>query len=83
VNGAPPMPLADAALVITGGTKPMPMVSASVPVPVAFVAPMVTGNEPPVVGVPEITPDVVFSVTPAGNAPVTLKLVGPFVAVIV
>ena len=46
-----------------------------------LVALIVTLYVPAVVGVPEISPLVVFTVKPAGS-PVALKLVGLFVAVI-
>ena len=44
---------------------------------------MVTLYIPAVVGVPEIKPVLVFTDRPAGSRPVTLKLVGLLVAVIV
>ena len=56
-------------------------VSVALPVPPALVALIVTLYVPAVVGVPEISPLVVFTVKPAGS-PVALKLVGLFVAVI-
>ena len=58
-------------------------VSAALPVPPALVALMVTLYIPAVVGVPEIKPVLVFTDRPAGSRPVTLKLVGLLVAVIV
>ena len=57
-------------------------VSVAVPVPVLLVALSVTLNDPDTVGVPEITPVLVFTDNPAGN-PVALKLVGLLVAVMV
>src|SRR5580704_10474072 len=42
-----------------------------------LVAVMVIGKTPPWVGVPESTPVVALSVTPAGRAPVSLKVGGP------
>ena len=56
-------------------------VSVALPVPPALLALMATVYAPAVVGVPEITPVVVFTVNPAGS-PVALKLVGLLVAVI-
>jgi hypothetical protein len=47
-----------------------------------LLAVMVTLVVPAVVGVPEITPVLVLTVSPAGSAP-AVKLVGLFVAVIV
>jgi hypothetical protein len=58
------------ALEITG-TVATVSVSVAVPVPTAFVALSVTVETPAVVGVPEITPLVVFTVRPAGS-PVAL-----------
>ena len=59
----------------------MVKVSVALPVPPALVALIVTLYVPAVVGVPEITPVVVFTVNPPGS-PVALKLVGLLVAVI-
>ena len=56
-------------------------VSVALPVPPALVALMVTVYVPAVVGVPEINPVLVFTVSPPGR-PVALKLVGLLVAVI-
>jgi len=56
-------------------------VSVALPVPPALLALMATVYVPAVVGVPEITPVVVFTANPAGS-PVALKLVGLLVAVI-
>ena len=58
------------------------MFRVAVPVPLVLVAVMVTAVEPRLVGVPLITPVVVFRLKPAGN-PVAPKLVGVLVAVIV
>ena len=52
------------------------------PVPVRLLAEIVMVLVLAVVGVPEITPVVVFTVRPAGN-PVALKLVGVLFAVMV
>ena len=70
-------------LVITGdGTTAVTVsVRCPLPVPPLFVALTVTLEVPALVGVPEIKPEVVFTVRPAGN-PVTLKLVGELVALI-
>lgn len=59
----------------------MVKVSVALPVPPALVALIVTLYVPAVVGVPEISPVLVFTVKPAGN-PVAPKLVGLLVAVI-
>ena len=67
---------------MTGFAGLMVRVKVALPVPPALVALMVTMYVPAVVGVPEINPVLVFTLRPAGN-PVALKLVGPFVAVIV
>jgi len=56
-------------------------VRGALPVPPPFIALTVTLEVAAAVGVPEIKPDVVFTVRPAGK-PVALKLVGEFVAVI-
>jgi hypothetical protein len=52
-----------------------------VPVPLELVALRVTLEVPAAVGVPEIKPELVLTVRPAGR-PIALKLVGLFVAVI-
>ena len=57
------------------------MDSVALPVPVILVALTVTLVIPAAVGVPEITPDAVFTVRPVGR-PVALKLVGVLLAVI-
>ena len=54
----------------------------AVPVPAALVALNVTLDVPAAVGVPEMTPVVVLTESPAGN-PVALKLAGLLLAVIV
>ena len=58
-------------LVITGGAGLIVNVSVALPVPHALVALMITLYVPAVVGVPEITPVVVFTLRPAGS-PVAL-----------
>ena len=55
------------ALVITGGAAAMVTVSVALPVPPLLVALSVTVEVPAAVGVPEINPLTVFTVTPAGN----------------
>ena len=63
------MPLAVVALVITGAGAAAAMVSVrvAVPVPPLLVALSVTEDVPAAAGVPEIKPDPVFTVSPAGN----------------
>jgi hypothetical protein len=56
-------------------------VSDALPVPALLVALSVTVELPALVGVPEIKPESVFTVRPAGN-PVAPKLLGELVAVI-
>jgi hypothetical protein len=69
-------------LVTTGGGGLLIVkVNVALPVPPELVALMVTLYVPAAVGVPEITPVVVFTVNPPGS-PVALKLVGLLVAVI-
>ena len=77
------MPLAVDALVMTGGAAVL-IVKDNVadPVPAALVALNVTLDVPAAVGVPEMTPVVVLTESPAGN-PVALKLAGLLLAVIV
>ena len=70
-----------ALLVITGGTAVTVRVRGPLPVPALLVALTVTWEIPGPVGVPEIKPETVFTVRPAGN-PVAPKLVGELVAVI-
>ena len=65
------VPLAVVGLVMIGAPERMVMVRLAVPVPPALVALMVTVYVPAVVGVPEINPELVFTVKPAGN-PVAL-----------
>jgi len=67
---------------MTGVAGLIVKVSVALPVPPELVALMVTLYVPAVVGVPEITPVLVFTDRPAGS-PVALKLVGLLVAVIV
>ena len=69
------------ALVITGTAGFTVKLSVALPVPPAFVALKVTVEVPVAVGVPEITPVLLLTDSPAGN-PVAPKLVGLFVAVI-
>ena len=66
---------------MTGAGGLIVKVNVALPVPPALVALIVTLYVPAVVGVPEITPVVVFTVNPPGS-PVALKLVGLLVAVI-
>ena len=54
---------------ITGGAGLMVKVKVALPVPPALVALMVTVYVPAVVGVPEITPVLVFTDRPAGSTP--------------
>ena len=70
-----------ALLVITGGTALTVNVRGAPPVPPLLVALTVTLEVPGPVGAPEIKPEPVFTVKPAGN-PVAPKLVGESVAVI-
>ncbi len=76
------MPLAVAKLVMAGDCGLTVRVKVWVPVPPAFVALKVTEDVPALVGVPEITPVLVLTESPAGN-PVALKLVGLLLAVMV
>jgi hypothetical protein len=55
------------ALVITGGTVEIVMVSIADPVPAAFVALIVVLVVPAAVGVPVIAPVLVFRDSPAGK----------------
>ena len=73
MNAVPTVPEAFNGLLITGGAAAALIVKArvAVPVPAALVALIVTLVEPAVVGVPEITPVVVFTVRPVGS-PVAL-----------
>jgi hypothetical protein len=62
------VPVALVALVITGvGGGLMVSVKVALPVPPALVALIVTVKVPEAVGVPEISPVVVFTAKPAGN----------------
>lgn len=75
-------PPAVAALVMTGTVDEMVRVTIRVAEPLALVAVTEGVYIPSAAGVPEITPVLVFSDSPAGNA-VELKLVGELVAVMV
>ena len=77
------MSLAVDALVMTGEVSAL-IVKDNVadPVPAELVALNATLDVPAAVGVPEMTPVVVLTESPAGN-PVALKLVGLLLAVIV
>jgi hypothetical protein len=68
-------------LVITGGAIVTVRVRGALPVPPLLVALSITLEVPTPVGVPEIKPEVVFTVRPAGN-PDAPKLVGELEAVI-
>jgi hypothetical protein len=68
-------------LAITGGAKVTVRVKGALPVPPLLVALKVTLEVPVPVGVPEIKPETVFTVRPAGS-PDAPKLVGELVAVI-
>ena len=61
------MPVALVALVMTGGGGLIVKVKVALPVPPELVALIVTLYVPAVVGVPEITPVVVFTLKPAGS----------------
>ena len=84
MNAEAAVAVAVRALVIDGAT-PAGLLTVSVnvaePLPVALVAVMVMVLVPATVGVPLITPVVVFTVKPAGS-PVALKLVGFWLPVI-
>jgi len=67
---------------MTGFAGLIVMTRVALPVPPALVALMVTLYVPAVVGVPEISPVIVFTANPAGS-PVALKLVGLLLAAIV
>ena len=75
------MPPALSALLITGAAGAIVSARVAEPVPPPFVALSVTLDVPAALGVPEITPLVLFTVSPAGR-PLASKLVGLFVAVI-
>ena len=61
------VPLALVALVITGAAGLIVNVSVAFPVPPVFVALNVTVELPAPVGVPEIKPVLLLTVSPAGN----------------
>jgi len=69
------------ALVIAGAGGFTVSVRVALPVPPLFAALTVTVEVAAAVGVPEITPDPVFTVSPAGN-PVAPKPVGELLPVI-
>ena len=76
------VPPAVVGLVITGSPRVTVIVNVTTGlVPVALVAVRLTLVTPVAVGVPEIKPVAVLTVTPAGNG-LTVKLVGVFVAAI-
>ena len=81
MNAEPTVAEAVNGLVMEGATAAglMVVVSVADPVPIELVALIVTVLFPAAVGVPLITPVVVFTVKPAGS-PVALKLVGFWVA---
>src|SRR5204862_91039 len=81
VIGLPTPPTAELALVMTGGPNVMLKVTPRLPVPVPLVANTVALNVPVAVGVPEMRPVAVFTVTPGGS-PLALYDVGAYVAVI-
>jgi hypothetical protein len=68
-------------LVIAGGASVTVKVRGALPVPALLVALNITLEVPTLTGVPEIKPEVVFTVRPAGN-PDAPKLVGELVAAI-
>ena len=67
MTAAPTVPAAVVPLVITGGATLTASVSVALPVPVPLVALMVTLEVPAAVGVPEMRPVLVFTVSPAGR----------------
>ena len=69
-------------LVITGSPSVIVNVTDRVPLPPALVAETVTEVDPTALGVPEMTPVLVFNVSPAGS-PGAPKLVGLSVPVMV
>ena len=83
MKDVPTVPLAVPLLVITGVdvTAFTLRVRGPLPVPPLLVALTITLEVPAPVGIPEIKPETVFTVRPAGN-PVAPKLVGELVAVI-
>jgi hypothetical protein len=68
-------------LVIAGIPSVTDSVNVAVPVPPALVAPREMVELPAAVGVPEMSPDAVLMVNPAGS-PEALKLVGVLLPVI-
>jgi hypothetical protein len=76
------MPLALVALVIVGFCGFTVRVKSAIPWPIPLVAEMFTAVVPMAVGVPLISPVLVFTLNPAGN-PVALNDVGELLAVIV
>src|SRR5436190_12160489 len=77
----PVCPLAVPGLVTTGAITEIVKVTPRLPVAVAFVAETMALNVPPLVGVPEMRPVDVLTLSPGGS-PLALKLVGLWVAVI-
>ena len=68
MKAIPTVPVAVPALVITGaGGELMVIVKVALPVPPALVALIVTVNIPVAVGLPEITPVDVFTLSPTGK----------------
>jgi hypothetical protein len=66
-NAVPAVPFALVALVMTGAPAVIVRVSVALPVPVLLVALNVTVEVAAAVGVPEISPFVVFTDNPAGK----------------
>ena len=71
MNDEPTVPLAVAALLMTGAGGTMVSVSVAVPLPPALIAERVIVNVPAAVGVPVICPVAEFKFNPAGK-PVAL-----------
>jgi hypothetical protein len=67
--------------VIAGFPSDTVIVKVAVPLPPALLAPIVTPEEPMAVGLPEMSPEAVFTVKPDGS-PVALNPVGELLAVI-
>ena len=82
MNVTPISPLAVVTLLMTGIGGLVVSVKTAVPVPLEFIAPIVTLLIPAIVGVPEITPVVVFTLSPAGRL-VALNVAGFRLAFIV
>ena len=80
-KAVPLVALAVVLLVTTGAATVTVKTRGKLPVPPLLVALSVTVEVPAAVGVPEIRPEVVFTVSPAGN-PDAPKLVGELVAAI-